>query len=182
MDRLRWWSAYRLAAGLVRIVKRKVAPLPPSEGGSTPTFEVLLPDRTIPISQRFFAGGDTTVRGFALDRLGVPGGLPGGTINDEGFPQGGNAVIILNAELRVPVTRNLGGVGFIDAGNVYDLVSDVSLSQIRTGVGFGVRYRSPIGPIRIDLGFKLDRQEFGSGDTRKKERLTALHISIGQAF
>ena len=171
-----------LAAGFVRIVPRKVTPRPPSEGGSTRTIEVLLPDRSLPISQRFFAGGDTTVRGFALDRLGVPRGLPGGTINDEGFPQGGNAVIILNAEFRVPVTRDLGVVGFIDAGNVYDHVSDASLGQIRAGVGFGVRYRSPIGPIRVDLGFKLDRQEFGRGDDRKLEPLTALHISIGQAF
>ena len=175
-----------LAAGFERIVDVEVSPLPPPDQGPvdelTPTFQVPLPDRTLPISQRFFAGGDTTVRGFALDRLGVPDGLPGGTINDEGFPQGGNAMIILNAELRVPVTRDLGVVGFIDAGNVYDLVNAVSLGQIRAGVGFGVRYRSPIGPIRVDLGFKLDRQEFGSGDTRQKERLTALHISIGQAF
>ena len=175
-----------LAAGFVRIVDVEVSPLPPSDLGPVDelitTFQVPLSDRSLPISQRFFAGGDTTVRGFALDRLGVPNGLPGGTINDEGFPQGGNAVIILNAELRVPATRDLGVVGFIDAGNVYDLVSNVSLGQIRAGMGFGVRYRSPIGPIRVDLGFKLDRQEFGSGDTRQKERLTALHISIGQAF
>ena len=175
-----------LAAGFERIVDVPVTPLPPSDqgpvGGSMTTFKVPFPDRSLPISQRFFAGGDTTVRGFALDRLGIPLGLPGGTISDEGFPQGGNAVIILNAELRVPVTRDLGLVGFIDAGNVYDLVGNVSLGQIRAGVGFGVRYRSPIGPIRVDLGFKLDRQEFGSGDTKQKERLTALHISIGQAF
>ena len=91
-------------------------------------------------------------------------------------------MIILNAELRVPVTRDLGLVGFIDAGNVYDLVSNISLGQIRGGMGFGVRYGSPFGPIRVDLGFKLDRQEFGSGPNREKERLTALHISIGQAF
>ena len=175
-----------LAAGFERVVDVPVTPLPPSDqgpvGGSMTAFQVPFPDRSLPISQRFFAGGDTTVRGFALDRLGVPSGQPGGTINDEGFPQGGNAVIILNAELRVPVIRDLGVVGFLDAGNVYDLVSNVSLGQIRAGVGFGVRYRSPIGPIRVDLGFKLDRQEFGSGDTKQKERLTALHISIGQAF
>ena len=175
-----------LATGSKRIVDFPVTPLPPFDqspvGESMTTFQVPLEEVSLPISQRFFAGGDTTVRGFALDRLGIPLGLPGGTINDEGFPQGGNAVIVLNAELRVPVTRDLGVVGFIDAGNVYDLVSNVSLGQIRAGVGFGVRYRSPIGPIRVDLGFKLDRQEFGSGDTKEKERLTALHISIGQAF
>ena len=136
----------------------------------------------LPISERFFAGGDTTVRGYAFDRLGIPAGQPGATIDHDGFPRGGNAVVILNSEVRVPVTRDLGVVGFLDGGNVYDHVSNISLAQIRGGVGFGVRYASPVGPIRVDLGFKLDRQELGSGPNRERERLTALHISIGQAF
>ena len=136
----------------------------------------------LPISERFFAGGDTTVRGFAFDRLGIPAGQPGATIDADGFPQGGNAVLVLNSEVRVPVTRDLGVVGFLDGGNVYDHVSNISLGRIRGGIGFGVRYRSPVGPIRVDLGFKLDRQELGSGPDRERERLTALHISIGQAF
>ena len=148
---------------------------PPADGG-------MGLESTLPISERFFAGGDATVRGFAFDRLGLPAGTPGATINADGFPQGGDAVIILNGELRVPVTHNLGVVGFLDAGNVYDRVSNVDLGRIRGGVGFGVRYRSPVGPIRVDLGFKLDRQEFGSGQQKQKEQLTALHISIGQAF
>ena len=136
----------------------------------------------LPISERFFAGGDTTVRGFAFDRLGIPIGQPGATIDAAGFPQGGNAVVVLNGELRVPVTRDLGIVGFLDAGNVYDRVSSLNLGRIRSGAGFGVRYRSPVGPIRVDLGFKLDRQDLGSGPDRERESLTALHISIGQAF
>ena len=136
----------------------------------------------LPISERFFAGGDTTVRGFAFDRLGIPLGEPGATIDAAGFPQGGNAVVVFNGELRVPVTRDLGIVGFLDAGNVYDRVSSLNLGRIRGGAGFGVRYRSPVGPIRVDLGFKLDRQELGSGPDRQRESLTALHISIGQAF
>jgi len=134
-------------------------------------------DRTLPISERFFAGGDTTVRGFVLDRLGGPE-----TVDQEGFPKGGNATLILNGELRIPLTRNFGLVGFLDAGNVYALVSNVRLSELRSAVGFGVRYRSPLGPLRIDLGFKLDRREFGAQRIAKKERLTAFHISMGQAF
>ena len=127
----------------------------------------------LPASERFFAGGDTTVRGFALDRLG-----DGTTIDGNGFPTGGNAMIVLNSELRVPVTVALQMVGFLDAGNVFDRVSNLSLSRIRGGAGFGVRYLSPVGPIRVDLGFKLDRREFAG----EQERLTALHVSIGQAF
>jgi outer membrane protein insertion porin family len=128
----------------------------------------------LPLSERFFAGGDTTVRGFALDRLGDDA-----TIDQDGFPQGGNATLIFNGEVRARVTESIDLVGFLDAGNVYDRFRNISLDRIRGGAGFGVRYRSPVGPIRVDLGFKLDRQTFDNGDL---ERPTALHISIGQAF
>ena len=138
---------------------------------------------TLPASERFFAGGDTTVRGFALDRLGddashaAPGTEP--TIDQDGFPKGGNALIVLNSEIRFPVWRDLGAVAFLDAGNVFDRVASLDLGRIRGGAGFGIRYRSPIGPIRVDLGFKLDRRRLANGEM---ERLTALHVSIGQAF
>ena len=128
---------------------------------------------TLPASERFFAGGDSTVRGFALDRLGDES-----TIGANGFPTGGNAMIVLNSELRMPVFGPLHVVGFLDAGNVLDRVGNFDLAGIRGAAGFGVRYRSPIGPIRIDLGFKLDRREFAG----ERESLTALHLSIGQAF
>jgi outer membrane protein insertion porin family len=128
----------------------------------------------LPASERFFAGGDTTVRGYALDRLGTAE-----TIDRNGFPKGGNAVIILNGELRVPVWRDVGVVGFVDAGNVFNRVTDFDFSEIRPTTGFGFRYRSPIGPIRVDVGFKLDRQFLPDGSL---ERLTAVHISLGQAF
>jgi outer membrane protein insertion porin family len=128
----------------------------------------------LPASERFFAGGDTSVRGYALDRLGTPE-----TIDRNGFPLGGNAVIVLNAELRVPVWKDFGVVGFVDAGNVFNRFGDFDFGEIRPTTGFGFRYKSPIGPIRVDLGFKLDRQTLPDGSF---ERLTALHISLGQAF
>ena len=129
--------------------------------------------KDLPASERFFAGGDTTVRGFALDRLGDDP-----TIDVNGFPTGGNALIVLNSELRVPVLGALQVVGFLDAGNVFDRVGNIRLGRIRSSAGFGIRYRSPVGPIRVDLGFKMDRREFAG----ERERLTALHVSIGQAF
>lgn len=128
----------------------------------------------IPASERFFAGGDTTVRGFALDRLGTPE-----TFDQDGFPIGGNGLVIFNAELRVPLWRDLGVVGFVDSGNVFEVASDLDLSRIRGSGGFGIRYKSPIGPLRVDLGFKFDRQEFADGQLEDR---TALHISLGQAF
>ena len=127
----------------------------------------------LPASERFFAGGDTTIRGFALDTVGAPK-----TISPRGFPRGGNAVLVMNAELRIPVWKELGAALFSDGGNVFERVTDFELDELRGSVGFGVRYRSPIGPVRVDLGFKLDRREFGG----RLEPRTALHFSIGQAF
>ena len=129
----------------------------------------------LPASERFFAGGDTSVRGYALDRLGIP--LQ--TIDENGFPTGGHAVIVANAELRVPVFGGFGAVGFMDAGQVFNRVSDFDFGEIQPTAGLGLRYLSPIGPIRVDLGFKLDRGRLPNGAL---ERLTELHISLGQAF
>lgn len=128
----------------------------------------------LPASERFFAGGSTTVRGFALDRLGAPG-----TISQTGFAQGGSALLVLNLELRAPVWRDLGMVGFLDAGNVFARVSDFDLSELRVSPGLGLRYRSPIGPIRVDVGFKLRRRELSPGNF---EGQTAFQISVGHAF
>ena len=164
-----------------------VMPETPGRAGPPPSIVVPLTDPALPISERFFAGGDRTVRGFALDRLGDPVGQTGGTIDHDGFPQGGNAMILLNSELRFRLTGAFGLVTFLDAGNVYDRVQHMSLARIRGGAGFGVRYASPIGPIAVDLGFKLgERYVFGSDQNSDasptQEPLTALHISIGQAF
>ena len=128
----------------------------------------------LPASERFFAGGDTTVRGFSLDRLGTDA-----TISPTGFPTGGNGLIVLNAELRVAVIGGIGAVGFLDAGNVFPRATDLDFGQLRTAAGVGIRYQSPVGPIRIDLGFKLDRRELAPG---RLERRSVLHISLGQAF
>ena len=132
------------------------------------------PLKDLPASERFFAGGDTTVRGFALDQLDTPE-----TIDENSFPIGGNALVILNGELRVPVFGGLDAVGFLDTGNVFTRTGDMDLGRLRSAVGFGIRYRSPVGPIRVDLGFKLNPQFLAPG---VPERLTALHISLGQAF
>ncbi len=144
-------------------------PLPAPGGGSI--VDVV---QDLPASERFFAGGDTTVRGFSLDRLGTDA-----TISPTGFPTGGNGLVVLNAELRAAVIGGLGAVGFIDAGNVFPRATDLDLGQLRAAAGVGLRYQSPVGPIRVDLGFKLDRRELAPG---RLERRSVLHISLGQAF
>ena len=128
----------------------------------------------VPVSERFFAGGDTTVRGFVLDRLGTAD-----TLNERGFPTGGGGLVVLNSELRSPYWKNLSGVGFVDAGNVFRRTGDLSLADLRPAAGLGLRYRSPVGPLRFDIGFNLDPQVLPTGT---RERRTVFHLSIGQAF
>jgi outer membrane protein assembly factor BamA len=130
----------------------------------------------LPASERFFAGGDTTVRGFALDRLGNEQTISPVT----GFPTGGNSMVVLNSELRAHLFGAFHGIGFVDAGNVFPLASDVSFIDLRPAAGFGLAYKSQrIGLARIDLGFNLNPQEFVPGS---RERRWVLHFLLGQPF
>ena len=142
-------------------------------------FERLLDNESVsdlPASERFFAGGDTTVRGFSLDRLGTSE-----TITPSGFPTGGNAVVIFNAELRHSLTGSVQVVTFVDAGNVYTKASKLDLTDIRPAYGVGARIRLPLlsAPIRVDVGINPDRREVVAGT---RERAYVLHVSLGQAF
>ena len=127
----------------------------------------------LPASERFYAGGDSTVRGFARDSLGRPETL---TVN--GFPRGGDAEVILNAELRMPVKGDLGAVVFSDNGNVFAKAADFSLTKLRAALGFGLRYRSPFGPVRVDFGFPVHRYVIGN----ELEKRYQIHFSMGHAF
>jgi outer membrane protein insertion porin family len=127
----------------------------------------------LPASERFYAGGDTSVRGFTLDRL-----VNEQTITPSGFPTGGSGVIILNSELRVNLFGRLQGAGFIDAGNVFPRANEFTLTDLRPTAGFGLLFRSPVGPVRVDLGFNLHPKTFLSG----KERRYTVHVLLGQAF
>jgi outer membrane protein assembly complex protein YaeT len=147
-------------------------------------------DNPIPEPERFFAGGDTTVRGFALDTLGVrhePADSQSDTIDKNGFPIGGNATVVLNGEVRVPVRGGLSVVSFFDSGNVFQRLGQLNVADLRSAVGFGVRYKSPFGPLRFDLGFKTHVETFtctGADNSSRPcaESRTAFHISFGQAF
>jgi len=121
----------------------------------------------LPTSERFFAGGGTTIRGFKKDELG-----PRDPSSD--LPLGGDAVFILNQELRFPIFKKFGGVVFLDLSNVYPKISDIDFLDIRKSAGIGFRLHTPFVLVRFDWGFKLDR--------RPGETLSQIFFSIGQAF
>jgi outer membrane translocation and assembly module TamA len=134
----------------------------------------------LPASQRFYAGGGTTVRGFQLDRLGVEE-----IINPDGLSLGGNGLVVANAEIRRGVCRcksflgtNLSAVGFVDSGNVFARASDIDLGRLRGAAGLGMRYNSILGPLRLDFGFKMSTHIVGG----RPERGWEYHLSIGEAF
>ncbi len=118
----------------------------------------------IPLPERFFAGGGTSLRGFGLNQAGPRDPCTG-------FPVGGLAMLIFNQELRFPmklpiVGNRIGGTIFYDGGNVYTDVNHISfawkapsitdLNYFSHTVGFGLRYPTPIGPVRVDFGYQLN--------------------------
>jgi outer membrane translocation and assembly module TamA len=129
----------------------------------------------IPASERFYAGGDTTSRGFTRDRLGAPN-----TIDSDGFPHGGMGMLIFNGELRFPVWKWIGAVTFVDVGNVFYRVNDIRLDELRPALGGGLRVRVPaLPPIRLDIGYNPYPRTFQNGS---RERSYAVYLGIGQAF
>ena len=137
--------------------------------GLAATFGSSVPEE-LPLPERFFAGGDYTLRGFATDTVG-PQEI--GT-NGELFPTGGNGLVLGSAELRRDVGRALTLAAFVDLGNVYALVSDMTLSDLRYSAGLGVRYRTALGPLRLDWGVKLNPRPHESG--------YHIHLTIGNAY
>lgn len=117
-------------------------------------------------TDKFFAGGGTTIRGFDQNEVGPR--------SPEGIPMGGNALFIINSELRFPIFKIVDGVGFLDIGNVYPKIADFDPTDVRASAGFGLRLRTPYFLLRADYGFKLDREP---GESQGK-----LFFSIGQAF
>jgi outer membrane protein insertion porin family len=153
----------------------------------------------IPLPERFFAGGSSSHRGF-------PDNQAGPRDPYSGFPLGGRALLIHNTELRFPfLGENIDGVIFHDMGNVYSSPSKISFrvhqrnlydyDYMVHAVGFGIRYRTPIGPVRVDLAYSINPPQFFGfqGTTQQVLQGTAPRVqqgvshfqfffSIGQAF
>jgi outer membrane protein assembly factor BamA/autotransporter translocation and assembly factor TamB len=119
----------------------------------------------VPMSERFFAGGSVSMRGFAQNAV--------GPIGPDRIPTGGNALIVFNNELRAPLFGRFDGVLFADIGNVFPRISDIDF-DLRQSAGVGLRVRTPWFLLRGDYGFVLDPRE---GEKRRR-----FYFSIGQAF
>jgi len=171
------YAYYRSIRGMVLANSVRVGLAAPSAGSFVPT------------SQLFFSGGGTTLRGFPLNGAGpqrlvpfcTPGTAPSSCTSAITVPVGGEQLFILNSELRFPLhipidsLKPLGAVLFYDGGNVF---SRINLSQFGNNytntVGIGLRYGTPIGPIRIDVGHNLNPVP-GIGSTQ-------YFITLGQSF
>ncbi|HXX41500.1 MAG TPA: BamA/TamA family outer membrane protein [Chthoniobacterales bacterium] len=121
---------------------------------------------TIPIDERFFNGGATTVRSFGERDL--------GPLDPKGNPVGGEFYTIFNVEYTFPLYGELQGATFFDAGNLLPTSEDPGLTDMRYALGLGLRYKLPIGPIRLDYGF--------NPDPHRHEDDGAFHLSFGFAF
>ena len=120
----------------------------------------------VPFNVRFFAGGSGSVRGFALNRL--------GPVNQEGDPIGGMSLFEGGTELRFPLIGELGVVLFADFGNVFRAPFHYRFNALRYAVGPGLRYNTPVGPFRLDVGFIIE--------PRPSDDFGRIEFSIGQAF
>ncbi|MFT5375571.1 MAG: outer membrane translocation and assembly module TamA [Candidatus Latescibacterota bacterium] len=110
--------------------------------------------------ERFYLGGDRSVRGFERKSIGAR--------------RIGIAALSVQSEVRFPLRRNMGGLAFFDAGEVWEKVGAIKLAELRPGCGGGLRYRAPIGLVRFDLGVHGDSGSWG-------QRLE-FYFGIGQGF
>lgn len=137
----------------------------------------------IPLSESFFSGGGSTLRGFPLNGAGPQSqvqvcGIPGdqSTCAQISVPLGGPQLFILNSELRFPthIINKLGAVVFYDGGNVFRSLGLGDIGSYSNNIGFGLRYATPVGPVRVDIGHNLN--------PLPGVKATQFFITLGQAF
>ena len=123
-------------------------------------------DQTLIPTDRFFAGGGNSVRGYAEDAL--------SPLDLFGDVAGGSALAVLNQEVRFPILRIVRGIGFLDAGRAFDEVRSLALGRLSVSGGVGLRVQTPVILVRIDYGVPFD--------ARPGPRSGRWFFSIGQMF
>jgi outer membrane protein assembly complex protein YaeT len=128
----------------------------------------------IPFYKRYFVGGSSSVRGWGRYQV--------SPLTPAGNPIGGRTMLELSSEARFGIRGKLGGVLFVDGGNSWLDPWSVRFSEMRWAVGPGIRYDTPIGPMRVDLGLQLNPLDGLVVDGKEAKRKWRVHFSIGQAF
>jgi outer membrane protein insertion porin family len=143
---------------------------------------------SLPISERFFGGGARDLRGFGFEEAGPQQLVRKRDANNQIVfeadgvtpilvlsPLGGNGMLVINNELRFPLWGPIGGVVFSDTGNIFARVRDIKPANITESVGFGLRLKTPVGPVKFDIGFLVLNRPDGVSRSNK-------HFTIGQTF
>ena len=128
----------------------------------------------IPFYKRYFVGGSSSVRGWGRYQV--------SPLTPAGHPIGGRTMMEVSTEARFAVRGKIGAVLFVDGGNVWADPWDVQVNKLRWAAGPGIRYDTPIGPMRFDLGIQLNPIEGLVLEGNPEKRKWRVHFSIGQAF
>lgn len=154
----------------------------------------------VPLNVRFFGGGRVSQRAFPIDLLGILGQTidcervadgspnPPCKVPIKLLPEGGAGLLLTSLEWRFPVVGVVGGTIFIDGGNVWPAWQDVSPRAMRWGAGLGVRVETPVGPLRLEYGWKFKQLTYSFPDTadgiprQVRESPGVLFLSFGNAF
>jgi outer membrane protein assembly complex protein YaeT len=148
-----------------------IDPTGPSEACFTSTPEAKC---TVPFFKRYFLGGSNSLRGWGRFEV--------SELSGSGLPLGGHSMLELSAEVRAPLFGKFTGVVFVDAGSVAASAWEIAARDLRYDVGPGLRYVTPIGPIRVDFGYQLNPIEGLLVDGVPETRRWRIHFSLGQAF
>ena len=131
-------------------------------------------DELVPFFKLYFLGGSTNLRGWGRFEV--------APLSGSGLPLGGHSFMNFSTELRFPVVGNLGAVLFVDGGNVWYEPWDFNFDDMRYDAGPGLRYNTPIGPLRVDLGYQLNPIEGLLVNGEEQSHRFRVHFSIGHAF
>jgi outer membrane protein insertion porin family/translocation and assembly module TamA len=153
-----------IAEPLVLASRLQVANLAPASGDPA----------DVPFAKKYFLGGATTIRGWGRYEV--------SPLSLSGLPIGGNSLFLFSSELRAHISGHWGSVAFLDAGNVWAQSWGIRLDNLRYAVGAGLRYQTPIGPLRLDWGYQLNPIPGLIVNGQPQTRRWRIHFSIGQAY
>jgi len=157
---------YYLTVGEVAVLALRARAGAIDQHGGTAT-------EVVPFFKRYFLGGATNLRGWGRYEV---------SPLSDGLPIGGLSFMNFSTELRFPIVGRLGGVVFLDGGNVWENSWDFNFHDMRYDIGPGLRFNTPVGPFRLDVGFQLNPIDGLLIDGEEQKRPFRVHFSIGHAF